>query len=216
MKELVNKDDEYLINKYENKKIISDLFKSGKEVKLFSLKTQVETVDNLPDPYIDIFSYSLPDITGISEVMLDCEDIPNIRKFNTEVFIEHYEQIKKQIKEKGVDDKFDYLAKFCFRYSIRSAIYFIILKVTCFHKKINIPLVLERYFIDEFEKNSIFIELFKENYKSFDIYLVDKDRELDFSDSHMMIYDSIVQFEKYWHYHRNIKDKKNYNYIYLI
>lgn len=186
----------------ENKKISDNLIRERKETKLYSISTKNEKIDDIFHRFNSIDDIVLADITETVNVRLCTDTILYTYDLDMHFFKKYFNRLVLEIEKRTINDKNNYLAKFCFRYVLRIAIYEIFLKIDFFKEKLDIRESFNSILSNYFGRLTKLIDLYSLNHSSFDITLIDKEVDIDFRSSVSVVIDSVIQMLKYQEYER--------------
>jgi hypothetical protein len=200
----------------ENKKIADNLIRERKETKLYSISTKTEKIDDIFHRFNSIDDIVLADITETVNVRLCTDTILYTYDLDIHFFKKYFNRLVLEIEKRTINDKNNYLAKFCFRYVLRIAIYEIFLKIDFFKEKLDIRESVSLILSDYFERLTKLIDLYFVNHSSFNITLIDKEVDIDFSSSLSVVIDSVIQMFKYQEYERCYQERNITTHLVLL
>ncbi|AJI47873.1 hypothetical protein IB633_08735 [Francisella philomiragia] len=123
--------------------------------------------------------------------------------FPTNFFQNQYLELIEKIYDKSIKDKNNWLAKYIFRHSLYMSIYYIRLVQSCEERNLKVIHIAKALsaILNSFDT---FLDYYKKYGDRFNLVVINKDLEIDFSSSNNMIMDSVSQISKHITYSRKI------------
>ncbi|MEY8767340.1 hypothetical protein [Francisella philomiragia] len=121
--------------------------------------------------------------------------------FPTNFFQNQYLELIEKIYDKSIKDKNNWLAKYIFRHSLYMSIYYIRLVQSCEERNLKVIHIAKALsaILNSFDT---FLDYYKKYGDRFNLVVINKDLEIDFSSSNNMIMDSISQISEHVIYSR--------------
>ena len=175
------------------------------KISLYEINSKKETIETNRYKGRGKHSYLLRDIIDEdSSIHTTSSTISYFPDFPTNFFRDQYIDLIDKIYDKSIKDRSNWLAKYIFRHSLYLGVYYTVLLCQFGEKNLNIPQKIAEIMTFNINDLESFLDYYKKYGDRFNLVVINKDLEIDFSSSNNMIMDSISQISEHVTYSRKI------------